>query len=397
MAHQLPVNLPIPDEAARQISEALQQRITGRIEAAGGWLSFEDYMEAVLYEPGLGYYSAGAQKFGSGGDFVTAPEISAVFSRCLAGQVAAVLDSSPQGVVLELGAGSGAMAADMLAEFEALDAMPAKYLILEPSADLRERQEVLISQRVPHLLNKVEWLDELPDRRIKGVIVANEVVDALPLRLFAETPQGLMETGVVHGPDGFAFSDKPADFTLHALISRLSAQVGGRENWPDTFRSEIRTSLDDWFAAVADSLEYGAMIFVDYGAVRREFYRGERANGTLQCFFRHRVHDDPFWYPGLQDITGWVDFTQLAENAVAAGLQVAGFSTQAQFLLNAGVDQQVNLAGAATPEEQAKLAAAVRKLMLPGEMGEVFKAMLFTTAGVETPPGFGGRDLRTSL
>jgi len=393
MAHQLPV----PDQPAIAVSEALQERIAERIASAGGWMPFTSYMEAALYEPGLGYYMAGSQKFGAAGDFVTAPELSGVFSRCLAGQVAAIIGESHRSVVLELGAGSGAMAADMLLELEALDTLPARYLILELSAELRSRQEEQLRERVPHLMSRIEWLDELPDRRIRGVILANEVLDALPVQLFHQGPAGLQETGVSAGDAGLCFENRPADFTLHALISRLEAQVGARENWPVEYRSELRPGLDDWFAALTDSLEHGAMLFVDYGAARRELYRGQRAAGTLQCFFRHRVHDDPFWFPGLQDITSWVDFTQLAECAVASGLQVAGFTTQAQFLLNAGIEQQLEKAGADTPQEQAELSAAIRKLLLPGEMGEVFKVMLFTSPGVITPPGFGGRDLRATL
>jgi len=393
MTHQL----PLPDKAALQITESLQKLINERIAEADGWLPFSEYMNLALYTPGLGYYAAGSRKFGPGGDFVTAPELSAVFSRCLAGQVAELNAQLRAPVVLELGAGSGAMAAELLLELERLDALPGKYLILELSADLRDRQAALIAERAPHLLSLVDWLDELPSRKIRGVIVCNEVVDALPFDIFHEKPQGLHERGVTSANGQLQYLDKPATFNMHALISRLSAQVAGRDNWPGHFCSEIRPALDGWFESVAEVLEQGAMLFVDYGASRRELYRGERSSGSLQCFFRHRVHDDPFWYPGLQDITAWVDFTQLAENAVANGLQVAGYTPQAQFLMHAGLDRQLEDNGASSPQELAELSAAVRKLMMPGEMGEVFKLMLFTTIGVERCSGFSGRDLRAGL
>jgi len=393
MTHQL----PIPDKEALQTSTALQQLVEERISDAGGWLSFSEYLSLALYAPELGYYTAGSRKFGPGGDFVTAPELSAVFSRCLAAQVAELTQQMRAPVVLEIGAGSGAMAADILLELERLDALPGKYLILEISAELRDRQEQHIAECAPHLLAVVKWLDELPSRKIKGVVIANEVVDALPFDIFCETPDGLHERGVGFKDGALCFAERPASFNTHALISRLSAQVAGRDNWPDRYCSEIRPGLDEWFASIAETIEQGAMLFVDYGASRRELYRGERAAGTLQCFFRHRVHDDPFWYPGLQDITAWVDFTQLAENAVANGLHVAGFTTQAQFLMHSGLDHYLEDSGASSPQELAELSAAVRKLMMPGEMGEVFKLMLFTTAGVERCAGFSGRDLRAGL
>jgi SAM-dependent MidA family methyltransferase len=373
--------------------ERLSARIREAIADAGGWISFSRYMELALYEPGLGYYSAGARKFGPGGDFVTAPEVAPVFSRCVAGQCAEVL-ARQGGDVLELGAGSGAMAAAMLAEFESLGALPARYLILDVSADLRERQRATLEAAVPQLLGRVEWLDRLPDG-FEGVVVANEVLDAMPVDRFAWRGGEARALGVAAGKDGFGWAEASAGPALAAAVDAIRRDCGAV--WPDGYVSEVNTGLAPWLAAVAGALTRGVVLLVDYGLPRRELYAAERSAGTLLCHFRHRFNDDPFARPGLQDITAWVDFTAVAEAAEIAGLDVAGFTTQAHFLI--GNDLAGRLQGVAglDPVQRVSLSRQAMVLTLPGEMGERFK-VIGLAKGYDAPLcGFAVRDLRHTL
>ncbi|MBT8421868.1 MAG: SAM-dependent methyltransferase [Gammaproteobacteria bacterium] len=392
--------LPEPSPEALAHSHRLVALLHERIVDAGGWLSFRDYMKAALYEPGLGYYSAGATKFGAAGDFVTAPELSPLFSQCLASQIAAVLaqldDVDGNGDVLELGAGSGRMAADMLSEFAALDALPDRYLILEPSADLRERQQRTLSALPTTLRERVRWLDALPAEPLRGVIVGNEVVDALPVQRFVMDDGAVGEVGVSSEDGTLSLTARPADAALRDHVAQLGVTA------QSDYVSEVRRELAPWLEGLADSLAAGAIMFLDYGYSRREYYLPERSTGTLRCYYRHRAHDDALLWPGLQDITAWVDFTALAEAATAVGLDVAGYTTQAQFLLSSGIDQRADavlggsLDGEIEPQAQVSVARALRQLMLPGEMGETVKVMLLAR-GVSAPAGFGGRDMRSSL
>jgi SAM-dependent MidA family methyltransferase len=372
----------------------LAARIRAAIDEAGGWIGFARYMEMALYEPGLGYYSAGARKLGEGGDFVTAPEVAPVFSRCLAGQCAEVLSSLGGGDVLELGAGSGAMAAIMLTEFESLGALPACYRILDVSADLRERQRATLQEAVPHLLDRVEWLDRLPEG-FRGVVVANEVLDALPVERFSWRDGEVRALGVVATPEGFEWAEAPAGPELGAAIERIRRDCGA--DWPEGFASEVNTGLAPWLAAVADSVRRGVMFFVDYGLPRREFYSAERSAGTLLCHFRHRVNDDPFARPGLQDITAWVDFTAVAEAAQGAGLEVAGYATQAHFLIGNDLARRLQDVSGLDIVQRMNLSRQAMVLTLPGEMGERFKVMALAK-GYDAPlRGFAVRDLRHTL
>ncbi len=385
------MDLPEPDAAAREHSARLSALLRERIAAAGGWISFADYMQAALYEPGLGYYSAGATKFGAGGDFVTAPEISPLFSACLAGQIAEVLQALGGGTVLEPGAGTGIMAADMLAELDRLGSLPERYLILERGADLRQRQAETLQTLPEHLRERVVWLDELPAERFRGVVVANEVLDALAVRRFCLDNNGVSEIGVMTDGEGFTDAARPADEALAAAVTALGIVAGAG------YRSEISPDLADWVAALGNCLEAGAMLLLDYGFSRREYYLPERNEGTLRCYYRHRAHDDPYLWPGLQDITAWVDFTAVAAAATAAGLGVAGYTTQAQFLLAAGIDTRVAATAVADTRSQAQLAHGLRRLLLPGEMGDAVKVVALTRGTVTVPPAFAGRDMRWSL
>ena len=383
---------PTPDEAAH--SARLVERIRAAMDEAGGRIGFARFMQMALYEPGLGYYSAGARKFGASGDFITAPEVAPVFSRCVAAQCAEVLQSLGGGDVLELGAGSGAMAAAMLAELEVLQSLPARYLILDVSADLRERQRETLAGAVPHLLDRVRWLDRLPGS-LAGVVVANEVLDAMPVERFVVRDGQVMELGVEWRSGRFEWVESPAASDLHGRVERILAECGA--HWPDGYCSELNVGLGPWLASVADSLERGVMLFVDYGLPRREFYAVERSSGTLLCHFRHRFHDDPLVNVGLQDITAWVDFTAVAEAGECAGLEVAGYTTQAHFLFGNVLARHVGEASRMDLVQRVNLSRQAMLLTLPGEMGERFRAIALTK-GYDSPlRGFAVRDLRHTL
>jgi SAM-dependent MidA family methyltransferase len=381
------------DEAAH--SRRLTHRIWEEIDSCGGWLSFERFMEMALYEPGLGYYSAGATKLGAAGDFITAPEISSLFSRCLATQCSEVLRQVSGGSILELGAGSGVMAADLLNELAVQGALPERYLILEVSADLRERQLALIRERAPEQEGRVDWLDRLPGE-FRGVVLANEVLDALPVQRFRVRGEQINALGVTWQLGRLDWSETHADAELEATVRRIEANTG--ERLPDGYTSEINMRLAPWIAGIGTALREGVALFIDYGLPQRQYYRSDRREGTLLCHFRHRFHDDPLINVGVQDIGAWVDFTAVAEAATAAGLTVAGFATQAHFLIGNGLEQL--LAPAEVGNELAsrvQLARQAMLLTLPGEMGERFK-VIGLSRGFEQPlRGFAVRDLAATL
>ncbi len=388
------VDLPELDAAESAHGAELAARIRAGIESAGGWIGFARYMAMALYEPGLGYYSAGARKFGAAGDFITAPEVAPVFSRCLAAQCAEVLAALGGGDVLEFGAGSGAMAAAMLAELEVLGRLPGRYRILDVSADLRERQRATLEVAVPHLLERVEWLDRWP-ARFTGVVVANEVLDAMPVERFTWRDGGVEALGVSCRDGVFRWATAPASAELRERVDRIRGEVGAA--WPDGYVSEVNPGLEAWLAAAASTLERGVMLFVDYGLPRRELYSPERSAGTLLCHFRHRFHDDPFVRVGLQDITAWVDFTAVAEAAQHAGLDVAGYTTQAHFLIGNGLSRHLADVSNVDLVQRLNLSRQAMLLTLPGEMGERFKAIaLAKDCGVPLS-GFAVRDLRHTL
>ena len=358
-------HLPPPSDAARETSAALVSRIDEALETAGGWLPFERYMELALYAPGMGYYSAGAVKLGAAGDFVTAPELTPLFGATLARQMAPLLAACGTDI-LELGGGTGALAVSVMQGLERIGALPARYRLLDVSADLRSRQRERIDAAIPHLADRFEWLDALPTH-MNGIVLGNEVLDALPVRLVHATPTGIMETGVVRTAEGYAYEDRPADAPLASATELLEL--------PDDYRTEICTSLPAFIGSLASMLGKGAMLFIDYGFPRSEYYHQQRNRGTLMCHYRHHAHDDPFALVGLQDITAHVDFTAVAEAAVTHGLDVLGYISQARFLLNAGLMEEV----AATPADDvvryAPLASQTQRLVSPAEMGELFKVI----------------------
>jgi SAM-dependent MidA family methyltransferase len=395
--------LPEPTAEERAHAARVAAHIRDFVREHGGAIGFDAYMRMALYAPGLGYYSAGATKFGAAGDFVTAPELSSLFSRCLARQAADVLRETG-GDVLELGAGSGRMAADVLTELEALDSLPGRYLILEVSADLAERQRARIATLPEAVARRVQWLDRWPEKPIRGVVLANEVLDAMPVERFAlRARTGGMEVralgvGVDDAGEKFGWHElSPSPELMHAVADIVEALPAPL---PDGYISEICLAFQPWMAGLAESLEQGVALLVDYGLPRSQLYHPERSRGTLRCHYRHRAHDDPFVNVGLQDITAWVDFTRVAEAADTAGFEVLGFATQAAFLIGAGMESllaaEMEIAGESA-RRRAELAGQARKLLLPGEMGEIFKVIALGR-GFDAPlAGFGTQDLRASL
>ena len=378
--------------------ELVRERIAAEIDASGGWIGFDRYMELALYAPGLGYYSAGAHKLGSGGDFTTAPELSRLFGACVARQCAEILAALGRGSILEIGAGSGRLAADILSRLDVLGCVPTRYFVLEISADLRERQRRHIAAAVPHLANRVEWLDAPPHVAFDGVVLANEVLDALPVRRFRWHPpggdRGCEEMGVAREGMRLEWTPRAAGDSLAAECARLAEAGGG---WEEGYTSEYCERLIAWTAAVTESHRAGLALWIDYGLPRREYYFPERRDGTLICHFRRRAIADPFVAPGLEDITAWVDFTRLAQASAACGYALAGYTTQAHFLAGLSIDAEMHHLAGEDPSRFARLASEARTLMLPGEMGERFKAMAWMR-GMDAPlPAFRVQDLRHTL
>jgi SAM-dependent MidA family methyltransferase len=377
-ARPMPSRLPEPSADERAHSDHLLQLLRELI-ASHGPLPFSQYMERCLYAPGLGYYSAGRTKFGAAGDFVTAPELGELFAGCVVNAVQPVLAMlGDEADFLELGGGSGAFAEAALKALAASGMLPRQYLILEPSADLRERQRERLQANLPAGLNaRVQWLDRPPEQDWHGVLFANEVIDALPATRFAMRDGEVYEEYVVLDGDGRLMrTDRPADALVGGAVRHVERDLG--TEFVDGYRSEILPQLPYWIQAVAGSLTAGLMLFIDYGYVRREFYLPERDDGTLMAHYRHHAHNDPLYLPGLNDLTASVDFTALAEAGNSAGFGVAAYMPQAQFLIGAGLQQVFEDAQAQVADEHGRyrLAQQVKRLMLPDQMGERFQAML---------------------
>lgn len=372
---QATTDLPLPDELAQQYSDQLKQEIRRQIDVAGGAIDFARFMEMALYQPGLGYYSAGARKFGEGGDFVTAPELSPLFSHCLARQCQQVLAEIGFGDVFEFGAGTGAMASEVLLELERLDSLPGQYFILELSPDLKQRQHQTIEQRAPHLLARVCWLDGLPESGFQGVILANEVVDAMPVHLVQFQQDGLLERFVGHNGRDFVWQDRSlASEALQQRVDALIEELGDEVFCPG-YLTEINLAQTAWINSLAAMLEKGVALIIDYGFPQHEYYHPDRTTGTLMCHYRHRAHGDPLILAGLQDITAHVDFTALAQAAHEAGLDVMGYTSQAQFLLATGLGELLAQQDQADVRAYMEVTQQVKKLTLPNEMGELFKVL----------------------
>jgi len=380
------VELPLPSEDARAHSEQVAARIVREIVAGGGWISFERYMALALYEPGLGYYMAGARKLGRDGDFVTAPEISRLYGRTLARALHAFAGEGLADV-LEIGAGSGALAADLLLELERLGRPPRRYLILEMSPDLRARSRDTLAARAPHLLERVAWLNGLPPG-FEGVVVGNEVLDAMPVNVYQRTGGRVHELGVAVEDGGFRW--EPGAGGAPAAIDPAWFPADG-------YRSEVQLVAQAFIRSLGQSLARGVALFVDYGFPRREYYHPQRAAGTLMCHYRHRAHDDPFFLPGLQDITSHVDFSAIAQAGREAGLALLGYASQSQFLVNCGITDVLGETPAEDAAAYAPLAAQAQKLLSPAEMGEIFKVIALGKGVAAPPAGFGAGDRSGAL
>ncbi|HVK53042.1 MAG TPA: SAM-dependent methyltransferase [Pseudoxanthomonas sp.] len=391
-------SLPLPDPDALALSQRLSELIRQDMQAEGGRLPFSRFMERCLYAPGLGYYSAGSTKFGEAGDFITAPELGPLFATCVATAVAPVMQQlGPQAEFFEIGGGSGAFAEIMLKRMLELDALPTRYAILEPSADLRERQRERLGRRlVPPVFELVEWLDGPPGEAWNGVLFANEVIDALPTPRFTLRDGEVFEEYVALDEQGrFVREDRPADALLAAAVRHVERYLG--QSFADGYRSELLPQLPYWIQAVMGGLQSGAMLFADYGYPRREFYLPDRDQGTLRAFYRQHLHTDAYLHPGLQDLTASVDFTALAEAGTNAGFELAGYSDQASFLLGNGLpDRLQEIEQRADEAAKLRFRNEAKKLTLPSEMGERFQVMGFSR-DVEFGSAFLANDLTWRL
>jgi SAM-dependent MidA family methyltransferase len=380
--------LPAPTAEALAHSVRVTAHLRELIIGAGGWLPFSRFMEAALYAPGLGYYAAGAMKFGAAGDFVTAPELTPLFGRTLARAIWPVL-AQTSGEILELGAGSGRLALDILGELERIGALPARYSILEVSADLRQRQQALVARESPRLAGRVQWLDALPEH-FSGVMLGNEVLDALPVELVHWTENGPLARGVVADGDRFAWADRPiADSSLRTRAEAMALARG--------YVSEIGLAAEGLIASLARTLTHGLVLMVDYGFGQAEYYHPQRYMGTLRAHYRHHALDDPFHLPGLTDLTAHVDFSALARAGEAEGLTLAGYTTQASFLLASGLP---DLLLQTPPDDVAAYlpqANSVQRLVSPAEMGELFKVIGLSRGAIGELAGFAQGDRRHAL
>ena len=382
------MSLPEPSTEARAHSDRVAAHIRADIERAGGWIPFARYMELALYAPGLGYYMAGARKLGADGDFTTAPELTPLYGHTLA-RVAAQVLGRAGGEILEIGAGSGALAASALEELERLGALPASYLILELSPELRARSRDTLAARVPHLMERIAWLNGLPPA-FSGFVVGNEVLDAMPVHVVRARSDAIDEAGVALGGDGgFVSAFRPAAGELLEAARALGLADG--------YVTEIGLVARAFVASVARALERGVALFVDYGFPRREYYHPQRRTGTLMCHYRHRAHGDPFFLPGLQDITAHVDFTAIADAARGAGAQLLGYGTQAQLLIGAGLTDLMSRVPPEDAQRYLPLASAANRLTHPAEMGELFKAIAFGRGAVDELAAFRAGDRRHTL
>ncbi|WP_321846989.1 class I SAM-dependent methyltransferase [Paraburkholderia bannensis] len=400
-AHE-PASLPVPEPIALAQSEALAATLRAEIAAAGGWLPFDRYMERTLYAPGLGYYSGGSRKFGlladDGSDFVTAPEMSPLFAATLARAVGEALAASGTRALMEFGAGTGRLAAGVMLALEALGVPFDSYSIVDLSGELRERQRDTIAQRAPHLLERVQWLDALP-ASFEGVVIGNEVLDAMPVRLFARKDAVWHERGVaVNADNAFVFSDRPAmsgrdaDWAQGVPGSVLAAIDGS-----DDYVAETHEAALAFTRTVCAMLTRGAAFFIDYGFPESEYYHPQRVQGTLMCHYRHRAHDDPFLYPGLQDITAHVEFTGIAQAGVETGADLLGYTSQARFLMNAGITEVLGEIDVSDVARFIPAANAVQKLVSEAEMGELFKVIAFSRGIDSTIAAFARGDRSHTL
>jgi len=384
-------SVSISDPVALQLTDQLQQLIAQTIQDDGP-LPFDRFMEMALYAPGLGYYTAGREKIGAAGDFITAPEISFIFSHCVARQCQQVLEQTG-GSILEFGAGSGIMAAHILDYLDKQNCLPESYLILDLSPDLKQRQQQTIENIVPHLINKVKWLTQLPEV-IDGVVLGNEVLDAMPVSVFRKHRGQVEEQYVIGQKDELKVAWQPASALLQKAVNGIESDTG---ILPEGYLSEVNLRLAGWLASVSGALRKGLLLLIDYGYSRLEYYRPDRSMGTLICHYQHRAHDDPLKLVGLQDITANVDFSGVKNAAEQVGFTIAGYTPQANFLMSLGIEELLAPYINVDQQDFIKLSQAVKVLMLPSEMGERFKVIGLSKGLDEQARGFSMRDLSDRL
>ena len=390
--------------AAKQIGEhvlpavlaahagAVDAHLRGCVMQAQGFLPFDAFMHEALYAPGLGYYVAGLAKIGGGGDFITAPEISPLYGRVIARTIVPVLAELGSNSVVEYGPGTGALA-EAIIDWFAEQGRSLDYCLVEVSPDLAACQRERLNQRTRPSNIRWHWVDDPAALLVRGVILANEVADALPVRRFRLSGNSVLEVGVSIRDGALALVEQPARAAVAAAVAALQRRRGAP--WPDGFQSEYAPGLAPWVGALASNLDAGLILIADYGAGAPDYYGAERSSGTFRCHFRHRAYDDALLAPGLTDMTAWVDFTALAEAALAAGLGLAGFTTQSGFLIDGGVIDEAT--GRYDPASQPAVAAALRTLTMPGEMGERFRLMGLERGTLPPVAGFGFRDLTHTL
>lgn len=404
-SHSPPAAHSFPEPTAEILahSEQLRYKIQQAIRTNNGRISFADYMNLALYAPQLGYYSAGLKKFGRQGDFITAPEISPLFSRCLALQCLQIMQQTQLNTLLEVGAGSGIMAIDIMLELERHNQLPEQYLILELSAELRDRQQQAIKAKLPHLFEHFQWLNSLPEKPFSGIVLANELLDAMPVHMIKLAQDTIYESYVaLDDNNNFIWQDElcnnPALLTKAEHIQQLQQELSHFNDKTDTdYISEVNLYADDWIRSIADILEAGAVLLVDYGYSAREYYHPQRSMGTLMCHYQHHRHDDPFYLPGIQDITAHVNFTGIAQAAHQSGFKIDGYTTQAHFLMAGGL---VELTRDLDPDDVlhfSETARQIKMLTLPEEMGELFKVILLTKGKTLSLPAFQMQDFRQRL
>ena len=380
--------LPQPTQEALQHSQRLQSYIVNKIHQSGGWIPFAHFMELALYAPGLGYYSASSTKFGYKGDFVTAPEISVLFGKTIARQAMQLFRQIDLASILEFGAGSGKLALDLLTELEQLDQSPPQYLILEMSGELQQRQRELFVTHAPHLLDRITWLNELPEQ-FSGLIIANEVLDAMPTHLIVWKKDDLFERGVGLDQQNFIWIDKPLiSDELKTIANQLSTLIDRNEPNFVSYLSEISLANRYFIRSLSKMLQSGLILLIDYGFGQREYYHPQRSMGTVMCHYRHYAHDDPFYLPGLQDITSHVDFSAITQVASCNNLQLLGYTNQAHFLINCGITELLSKVSVTDTAAYLPLSNQLQRLVSPAEMGELFKVIALGKHFDGTPIGF---------
>ena len=386
-------DLPTPDDASLNHSSIVLEELTKKINTNQGWINFADFMQFILYEPGLGYYSSGTRKIGVGGDFTTAPEISNLFGRCLANCVIKILKSCPKQMILEIGGGSGQLAFDILTQLDNRGFVPDQYYILEISADLKDRQQRFLAKLPNNLLEKVIWLDSLPENLITGVILGNEVLDAMPCRRFRIQDEDVHEIGISCTNQRLIEKDKLADEDIKNSVHKIEKELNRR--FTNGFVSEIRPDYRNWFSTISSSIVSGVIIFIDYGCSRAEYYSADRSTGTLVCHYQNFAHYNPLFLPGVQDLSAWVDFSLVADVGLEHDFKVETYTSHRDFLLSEGILELVD--EISDQNQRFEINQAVKQLLLPGQMGDTFKFMLLSKDCMIEESFMDARDFRYLL